>query len=450
MSDFLLKKESWEENLQYFHEQFGIGTNFDMLHRVMEIGGRKCAIYAVDGFVKDDILEKLQEFFYSLKEEFPKDAYEFSKLAVPYIEINLQQEAQPIITAVLSGTVCILVEGYDRAVLIDCRTYPQRENGEPEKDKVLRGSMDGFCEILVNNTALIRRRIRSTQLRMEMMSAGKTSKTDIAICYMEDRVDSDLLKLVKERIQNITADALTMNQESLAECIYPRKWWNPFPKFKYTERPDSSSAAILRGKIIILVDNSPYAMILPTFFKDILEEANDHYFPPITARYLKFSRFLITIVSVFLTPVYLLFMQNPDWIPSWLQFIQIKDEVFVPLILQFLTLEIAIDGLKLAAINTPNMLSTPLSVIAALIIGEFATNSGWFNAEVMLYMAFVAIANFTQESYELGYAMKFMRILILILTALFNWVGFLVGVVILVLSLCTNKTIGGKRYIAIF
>ena len=138
---------------------------------------------------------------------------------------------------------------------------------------------------------------------------------------------------------------------------------------------------------MILVDNSPSAMIPPTSILDIIEEANDYYFPTLTGMYLKISRALITFLTIFLTPVFLLFMQNLSWLPKIFAFVAVKDTVNIPLIFQLLMLEVAIDGLRLAALNTPSMLSTPLSVIAGLVMGEFSVKSGWFNAEVMLYMA---------------------------------------------------------------
>ncbi len=282
---------------------------------------------------------------------------------------------------------------------------------------------------------------------MEMLHAGNSSQTDIVLCYMDDRVDHDFLEKIKTRINEIQVDALTMNQESLAECLYKKKWYNPFPKFKFTERPDTASAQILEGDIVILVDNSPSAMITPTSIFDIVEEADDYYFPPITGTYLRLSRFLIAIITYIMTPTFLLLMQRPEWIPSGFEFIRVKDATNIPLIWQFLILELAIDGLRLAAVNTPNMLSTPLSVMAALVLGEFSVNSGWFNSEVMLYMAFVAIANYTQASYELSYAIKFMRIINLILTAIFGLWGYIAAVILLLAAIGTNRTVSGKSYV---
>lgn len=439
---------SLKENMDFLNRKLDIDKNFDLVYRVIQIGGREACMYFVDGFCKDELMQKILQRFMDIKpEELPENAHEMSKKCVPYVEVDLQSDFSQIIYFIMSGVFALFIDGYDQCILIDSRTYPARSVSEPEKDKALRGSKDGFVETIVFNTALIRRRIRSTNLRMEMFHAGNSSQTDIVLCYMENRVDQKFLEQIRKRIQNIKVDALTMNQESLAECLYQKKWYNPFPKFKFTERPDTASAQILEGDVVILVDNSPSAMITPTSVFDVIEEADDYYFPPITGTYLRLTRFLIAILTYLLTPTFLLLTQHLEWIPAGFTFIEVKDTVNIPLIWQFLLLELAIDGLRLAAVNTPNMLSTPLSVMAALVLGEFSVNSGWFNSEVMLYMAFVAIANYTQASYELGYAIKFMRILALILTALFDIWGYIAALFVMVIAMASNKTISGKSYI---
>ena len=436
--------EHLDENVSNLNEILNLDSNFDIIRKGITIAGKDACIYFIDGFLEEAIMEKLLEFFYKLKpEEMPMTAKQMIDHVVPYVEVTAIEEEDLLIQSLLSGITCLLIDGYDTCIGLDCRSYPMRGVDEPSKDKALRGSKDGFVETVVFNTALIRRRIRSPKLSMEILTAGKTSRTDIVLCYMQDRVDRKLLREIRGRINAIKVDALTMNQESLAECIYERKWFNPFPKFKFTERPDAASAAILEGNIVVLVDNSPQAMIVPTSIFDIVEEADDYYFPPVTGSYLRLTRFLIALITLLLTPVFLLLFQNPQWVPPWLSFIQIKDAINVPIVWQFFMLELAIDGLRLAAINTPSMLSTPLSVVAGIVLGQFTVDSGWFNAEIMMYMAFVAIANYTQSSYELSYALKFMRLILLVLTAMFNLWGFLITVVAIV----GNKTIAGKSYI---
>lgn len=446
MAEYLVK--DIEKNIQKLNTILSIDKSFDLMYRTIQIGNRKSCIYFIDGFVKDEILQRLLEYFLGLKErDLGKDIHEMSKGAVPYGEVDLRDNIDDIVKDLLSGIPILVVDGFDRALALDCRTYPARSVDEPVKDKVMRGSRDGFVETLVFNTALIRRRIRDPRLVMEMCMVGRTSKTDVVISYVEGRVDEKVLKEIKYRIDSIDIDALTMNHESLAECLYQHKWYNPFPKFKFTERPDAATAAILEGNIVILVDNSPAAMIIPTSVFDIIEDADDYYFPPITGTYLRLSRFVINIFAILMTPTFLLLTMNPEWIPKSFEFIKITDVINIPIIFQLLILEFCIDGLRLAAMNTPTMLSTPLSVVAAIVFGDYTVSSGWFNSEIMLYMAFVAVSNYTQSSFELGYALKFMRIILLILTSLFSVYGYIAGILFTIIAIISNRTISGRSYI---
>lgn len=441
---------SLEQNVTYMNRILPVDESFDIIRRDIEIGGKKSSFYFIDGFTKDDTMQKLMTSMMGINPyDMPEDATTFSQRFIPYVEVDILGDFDQILRNVLSGVSCFFIEGYTACIAVDCRTYPARSVEEPDKDKSLRGSRDGFVETVVFNTALMRRRIRDPHLVMQMMDIGTSSRSDVVIAYMSDRVDQELLRNVTNKLNAIDVGDLRMNQQSLAEELFKRKWFNPFPKFKFTERPDTAVACLLEGKVVILVDNSPSAMILPTSILDMIEEANDYYFPTVTGMYLKITRLIITILTVFMTPVYLLFMMNPSWIPSMFEFTAVRDVINVPLVLQFLILELSIDGLRLAALNTPSMLSTPLSVIAGLVLGEFAVQSGWFNSEVMLYMAFVAVANYTQPNFEMGYALKFMRLMLLVLTALFDWVGFLVGCLLILCFLACNKTLSGRNYLNI-
>ena len=372
MSDFSCNVK---ENIKRLETSLNVERNFDILQREVMIAGHRAGFFFIDGFVREDMVEKLMQFFYSLKESDMENLDVFLENGMPYTEVEKSGNVDTVITQFLSGVSVMVVDGFDECLLIDCRTYPMRSVSEPWKDRVLRGSRDGFVETLVCNTALIRRRIRDPKLIMEMQQAGTRSKTDICLCYLDDLVDKKLLSSIRKRIQNITVQSLTMNQESLAECIFPHKWFNPFPKFKFTERPDAACAAVFEGNLIILVDNSPSAMILPSSLFDIVEEADDYYFPPLTGTYLRLTRALIALMTYFVPVLYLLSTMHPTMLPDWLSFIAIKDNINVPIILQLLILELALDGLRLAAVNTPNMLSTPLSITAGIVLGEFSVKS---------------------------------------------------------------------------
>lgn len=440
--------KDFKETINTINKELRVDKSFDLIYRTFKIDDKKASLYFIDGFAKDDILQKLMQYFMDMSNEDDIDNYyDFLKTKLPYIEVDVCDELEKLKLNVLSGVIALVIEGYEKIILIDARTYPMRSIEEPTKDKVFRGSKDGFVETLVSNTALIRRRIRDTNLTFEIYTIGRISKTDVVVAYMNNKVDKKLLANIKEKLNSIKVDSLSMNQESLAECLYKGKWFNPFPKFQYTERPDTSASAIMEGHIVILVDNSPSAMIIPVSFFDILEEADDYYFPPITGTYFRFTRVIVTLVALFLTPVYLLFAYDYVDTPKWLEFIIIKDTINVPILAQLLILEVAIDGMKLAAVNTPDMLNTPLSIIIGVVLGDAAVSSGWFNNEIMLYMAFVAFANFTHGSFELGYALKFLRIFLLLTTSIFGLWGFIGGVIIILLLVAFNKTVSNESYI---
>ena len=438
------------QNRESMLQMLPIQESFDLLQRDMIIGGKEASFYFLDGMTKDEAMVKIMSALFAVQEtDMPADATSFVQQCIPYVEVDVIGDFESAIRNVLSGVTVFFVDGYEDAIAVDCRTYPVRSVEEPEKDKSLRGSKDGFVETVVFDTAMIRRRIRDPQLIMEMLEVGKSSRSDVVLCYMRNKADPELLKRIRRKIKAVHTTDLCMNQQSLAEALIGTRWYNPFPKFKMTERPDTAAACIMEGKIAILVDNSPAAMILPTSVLDMIEEANDYYFPAWTSIYLKISRTIILLLTVFLTPVFLLLMKYPQWLPEMFEFIAVRDTVNIPLVWQLLILELAIDGLRLAALNTPSMLSTPLSIVAGLVLGEFAVNSGWFNSEVMLYMAFVAVANYTQPNFELGYAVKFIRILLLILTAIFGWIGFLAGCLVLIILLTTNRTLFGGSYLRV-
>lgn len=438
----------YNTNLQVLSDALRSEQSFDLVKRELVIANRRATMFFIDGLLKDDITEKILEFFYkNVKDENLKSALYFSQSAVPYVEVEVSAELKKVCTDVLSGISALIVEGFTEVILLDTRTYPQRSTSEPDNDKVLRGSRDGFVETLINNTALIRRRIRDTNLTVKAYSVGTQSHTDVAVIYMENKVDKKLLANLDKRLKAIDVPSLTMNQQSLVEALYKNLWYNPFPKVKHTERPDTTASAILDGNIVILVDNAPSALLLPTSIFDVLEEADDYYFPPVTGTYLKLARYFITIITVLITPLWLLAIQNPDYCPDFFRFVLLSEPQNIPVFWQLILMEVGIDGLRLAALNTPNSLTTPLSIIGAIALSEFAVDSGWVSMEAILYMALVTVANFTQPNFELGYSLKFCRILLLVLTYIFNVWGFIIAFVINLVLLCTNRTLSNKSYL---
>lgn len=439
-----------KENRRMMESIFPFGKSFDLIQREIIIGEKRAVMYFIDGFVKDAVIAKMINFLLTITPDQLTNVHtakDFAARFVTYVEVTTENDVEKIVTQYLAGPAILMIDGYEEVILIDARTYPARSTEEPEKEKVLRGSRDGFVETVVFNTALLRRRIRDPKFTAEVLNIGNRSRTDVVIAYIDDIVDKKTLDTIKKRLSNIDVRSLTMSQESLAECLIKRKWYNPFPKIRYTERPDIAAANVLEGNIVILVDNDPSAMILPTSIFDFIQEADDFYYPPVIGGYLRIARNLIFFSTLILTPLWLLFVQNMNKLPEWMQFLRVADPNQVPIVVQLLLLELAIDVLKLASVNTPNMLGNSLSIIGALILGDFAIQSGWFVPDTILYMAIVAICSFAQPSVELNYAFKFMRIMILLLSYFFNWAGFFVGLFIAFLLIGTNKTITGKGYL---
>lgn len=439
----------YHKNTMMLDEVLRVNESFDLITRVIDVGGRTGKIYFVDGFLKDEVFERIMRFLMNAKPEEVKkckNAQQFVDQFITYGEAQEMRNVTSVIDITLAGALTLIMEGYDSAIVIDARTYPVREVKEPENDRVLRGSRDGFVETLVFNAALLRRRIRDKDLVLKLHQVGSESKTDVVLCYMDSKVDKELLDTIERKINSINVGALTFNQESLMEGIVKRQWYNPFPKVRYTERPDNAVSNILEGKIIVLVDNSPAAMIVPTFFLDFLQETNDFYFPPLVGSYLRIVRIIIYIITLFMIPVWYCLILNEQYIPHGLDFIRIKGEVNMPIIIQLLIIELLIECMKIASLNTPAALSNSFSVIGTLILGEFGVQSGWFVPESIFFMAFVSIANFTQPSFELGYAFKLFRIFLIVLTAIFNVWGLIAGTLIMGLVIVTTRTISGRPY----
>ncbi len=442
--------QDYTSNISMLDSELRLKDSFDLVGRDLKIDKHNAKLYFVDGFCKDEIMVKIMSYFLKAEEKDFKNlktAREFANKYVPYVETDVTANVSDFIKSVLSGGIGLIVEGYNEAIIIDARTYPVRSVGEPDNDKVLRGPHDGFVETLVFNTALLRRRIRDTALTMEIHSVGKTSQTDVVICYMKGKVNEKMLDVLRKKLDSVNVNSLTMSQQSLIDCLVPKQRLNPFPKVRYTERPDAAAASILEGSMVLMTDNSPAAMIIPTGIFDFLQDTNDYYMSPVIGSYMRIIRMAIFAMTMLLVPVWLLFVQNPEYIPAWLSFIRIEEPNTVPIVAQLFIVEVVIDAMRLASINTPQSLSSSFGVIGALVLGEFAVSAGWFVSEVVLYMAFVALTNFTQPSYELGYAFKLFRMMLIGLIALFNLWGFIAGLVLIIIEIAVTKTVTGQSYL---
>ena len=426
----------------------GVGRNFDMVGREVSVGGRRARLWVVNGYAEDALIERMIGRLLavgSLKGVSDLAAFLAAYVTVP--DAAAVTEVHDMVMGVFAGKTLLVIDGYDGGILLDAKEYPTRSVQEPDTSKVLRGSHDGFVESIMANAALLRRRIRDPALTLERYQVGGRSQTDVALVYMAGEANEKYLEQLRQKLKAIDVGSISMSQESIAECIVPKQWWNPFPKIRYTERPDVATASIMEGSILLMIDNTPSVMLLPTTLFSFAEEINDYYFPPLIGTYLRIIRLVVLFLTVFITPLWYLLVKNGDILPGELEFLLVEDEYFVPLIVQLLLVELIVDILKLASLNTPDALSNSFSMLGALILGDFAVQARWLVPEVLVYMAFVAVAGYAQHSYEMGYACKLVRMVLLILIWLWDSWGFAIGVIGAVVLIASTRTVVGKGYL---
>jgi len=439
---------NFDRQRDWLDQQLGVGRSFDMVGRALTIGERRAKLWVVNGYAQDAMLERIIATWIPLSSlQGVGDLQTFVGRYVSVCDAAVETDMDKAVTAVFAGKTLLIIEGFAGGVLMEAKQFPLRSVEEPDTSRVLRGSHDGFGENVMKNAALLRRRIRTPQLTLERLSITERSKTDIALCYLEGEADPQLVEELRKKINAIDARSIAMGQESVAEAIAPRQWYNPFPKVRYTERPDVATACLMEGDVLVMIDNTPAVMILPTTFFRFAEEINDYYFPPLVGTYLQMVRIVVLVMTVFITPLWYLLVKDATRLHADLHFLLIQDEYYVPLIVQLLLVELIIDLLKLASLNTPSALSSSFSMLGALILGDFAVKSRWLVPEVLVYMAFVAIANYAQPSYEMGYAFKLCRMALLVLIWALDIWGFVLGVVGILLLVGTTKPLVGKGYL---
>lgn len=443
-----MRKVDFDKVVGDLAEKLGVGTSFDVIKRDILIGNKKAAFFYIDGFIKDDMMIWIMSILQStLREEIvPNILKKLVETKIPYVECDIVDDFEKVELFVLSGAAALIIDGVDKVIIIDARTYPARTPDEPELEKVTRGSKDGFVETIVFNTALIRRRVRDPGLRFELINIGKRSQSDVVVAYIKDITNTDLMKSIKEKLNKVEKDALAMGIKSLEEFILGNNW-NPFPQAKFTQRPDVAAAHLLEGHLVILVDTTPSAMILPATFFHFTQHAEDYYQNPAVGTYMRWVRFFAIFISYILPPLWLLLATNTYLTPEWLDFIGPKETGEIPLLGQFLILEIGIDILRMASIHTPSALSTSLGIIGGLLLSEFAVKVGWFIPETVLYTGIMGLGMFATPSLEFSMAIRLFRLILLILTGIFGIYGFIAGILILIITLLRTKTFGGINYL---
>lgn len=420
--------------------------NYGIVRRELSLVGHRALFYYTDGLTDTEAVGRVAAFCLAAQARPSMTAAEFAEKLVPYGDAGCVNETRSAYSAAATGALVILCEAFPgSAVVVKARNIPSRSLDEPELDKVLRGAHVGFGETLNRNCALLRRALPSPDLLMKPFSVGSLTETKVVMCWVRGKADPRYLAYVSKKLSEIHTDSLNLGVQSLTECLVPTRNWNPFPRLRYTERPDAAAASLCEGSVLLLCDNAPQAITLPVSIFSFLQETNDFYLSPFTGTYLRLLRLFTFLLSVYLIPIWYALIFYTDPLPEWLSFLRIEKFTEVPVIIQLLLIELAIDALKLASMNTPSALSNSLSVIGGLILGDFAVQVGLFLPETILFMSVVAIAHFTQHNYELGYAFKYVRVTMLLLTYFLRWWGILLGSALFLFLLLTVPTLEERR-----
>ncbi|WP_127602877.1 spore germination protein [Paenibacillus chibensis] len=422
-------------------EVVGLGSSFDIVFREMTLAGQKTGLFFVNGFAKDNImLEILKRLTYLSVDQLSTDALRsFFECYIPHIQVEVDKKLSSTINKVLMGMSALFIEGEQAAIVMDTRTFPVRSPEEPSIERVVRGARDGFTETLLSNVALVRRRLRDPGLKSELVQVGRRTRTDVCIAYIDDIVDKVQVDSIREKIKGLDIEGLPLADKQLEEAII-NKGWHPYPLVRYSERPDVVSSHLLEGRVAVFVDTSPSVMIMPTTFFDLCQHAEENRQTPFMGTYLRWVRFLGIFASMFLLPLWMLMVVNPELKPPFLDFLGPHDKGKIPLIAQFLLVEFGVDLLRLAAVHTPTPLASAMGLIAAILVGDIAVKTGLFVNEVVLYMAVAAIGMFATPSYELGLANRMVRLVLLVAVAIFKVQGFIVGTTLLILLLTLHRS----------
>ncbi len=394
--------------------------SFDINKRTLDFRGRQVEIDYVSSLCSDDLIAYLVEGISLARGQTLKDCLNNG-------DVKEEQDPQKYEYAMLTGCAIVKDQQEDMVYVLDTRHFPTRSIEEPDTEKTVRGSKDGFNENLLNCAGLIRRRIRTMDLVMNKQTVGKKHKLDICLCYLKSEVDQTMLQEILERISHIQNEDLVMSDRALEELIFDQGY-NPFPLVRYSERPDIVATHINHGYIAIICDTSSSVMMLPTTLFEILEHVEEHRQTPIIGTLIRLIRLTAVFLSLYLVPLWMILFDKG-----------IFDQ---QALFSILLVEFAVELLRIATIHTPDSLSNAMGMIAAILLGEFAIELGLFSGEVLLFVAIGNVCGFATPNYELSLTNKYMKILMIFVTGIGGWTGFMIYQIILYGYLMTIRPFG--------
>lgn len=440
---------SLEANKQYASTIFPLQESFDLITRSLCIGTRNAWFLGINGMCKTSVL---QEIFSDLQNPLFMQGAELSDLAhfmaskIGYAQAELVSDWDTIITAILSGPSVVFIDGFAEAILLDTRTYPGRGISEPDAERVTLGAQDGFVETLLFNTNLIRRRIRNPRLTFSIKHIGTDSRTDVAIAYIDGYVDPALLKKLCNTLNQLSVSSLTMGSKSLEELLVPKRWYHPLPSIQQTQRPDVACSYLMEGNLLLLVDNSPSVLILPSTIFQFTQSPEDYYKSPLVGSYSRLLRYACIFISLFLLPTYLLIGSQFPAVADSLSLFPIEQADGFRLFLYALFAELSLNLFQYSAAHSPSSYAGALSIVGGLILSDVAISLHWVSLEIMFYAAATMLSSLALSSTAFAEGLRCYRLFLLLLTGFFGLPGFCIGCVLILLSILTTPSFAGKSY----
>lgn len=420
----------YNETDQKLASLLNVGVNFDVIRR--EVGKDvKVILYFLSSLADS---ERVNELDVSL---MLSNSKKYLSEQLSSGSVALEKDVYKAFLAISSGMSVILCE--DKIYVVETRNYPSRSINEPDTERTIRGSKDGFNENIIINVGLIRRRIRSEHFRCEIFKVGDNSHTDVVVSYLDNKVNKESLKKIIDKVKSVKIDGLVMSDRALEEKIFKQNF-NPFPLVRYSERPDIVAAHLLKGHIAIIVDTSSSVIITPTTLFEHTKHIEEYRQVPSVGTFIRLLRYFAILISVFLVPLWMLTLNNDSFTSNI--FVKISSESPIPVLVQIIIVELAIELLRIATIHTPNQLSSAMGLIATLILGQMAVDIGLFQSEILLYSAISSIGGFATPSYELSLANKIIKLLLILIVGLFGATGFIISFTLLVVLLGAIKTYG--------
>ena len=411
----------------------------DILIRPMRLGDKHkvdcLMIYievAVSNMMLDDsALGKMINHFWEIS---PEDIQEFVRHnSLGIADVKKLENLDESIDAMLAGNAVFFIDGYDKAMKISSKGYPSTGVMEAESEKVLRGSREGFSDSVKSNSALVRKRLRDTRLKVEEYKIGVRSHTLTQVLYMDDLVHERLLEEVKERLEEFQIDGIL--DSGMLEQLTEDVWYSPFPQYQTTERPDRAVQEILKGKVVILCDNSPEALILPGNFNSFMESSEDWYHRFEMASFLRILRYLAVIMATVLPGLYLAVIRfHTQILPSALilSFAEAREGVPFSSVVELIFLELAFELIREAGVRVPGSLGNAIGIVGGLVIGQAAVEANLVSPIVVMIVALTALGSMTVPNEEFAAAFRLVKYGFLILGGYLGIYGIVLGVYLVI------------------